>query len=597
MEKGYQNPVPFVDGKRRTNPDPFVMRWCGKYYCYATDEKGVQVSVSEDLVNWESRGYALSDPAYRDYWAPSVFYRNGKFYMYYSNIPSDQTDCHQEHLKLAVSDDPEKGFEWKKTFFEEFSIDSHPMFWNGKLYMFYSVNNWLGKEEKVSGTCILVDEMKTPEEFAGNPKEVILPSIPQEIYAADRFADGRDWYTIEGAAHVIRGNRCWLMYSANAYENVDYFVGTTVAQCRENLEDMEWKKYPNDWTWEPLLCKNEQMEGTGHNTVAKAPNMVDEWIVYHGRRAEEELIQGTEQREMCIDPLYFSGDHLICHGPSAGGEEAPAAAEIQIRDMDVQEMTVLAPGSDFYLAEFWLSAQRCHAGARYGILLEYEDEDHWFELHFHSGRKELQMVECRCGVQTCLGSIPLDRDFDYTVPHLFRITKRFETYTVEVDDEKPAEILRQAPFTSVAAVRPHFTDVKVHSFALTRTIRLYGNYLSGTGRLLKTTDCKTDGTEIRGRKSDFMTFGETSRWEQKTEVLQVRPCRQENSITVCRGSEKYVLAEEIRNEISVIHVVRDGKDCFIVDGLPAEIPADGEGEACVYELKGLALREYEITKN
>ena len=48
VEKFFCNPVPFSDGKRHTNPDPFVMRWCGTYYCYATDSDGVKVSISED---------------------------------------------------------------------------------------------------------------------------------------------------------------------------------------------------------------------------------------------------------------------------------------------------------------------------------------------------------------------------------------------------------------------------------------------------------------------------------------------------------------------------------------------------------------------
>ena len=57
----YCNPVTFTDHKRHTNPDPYVLRWCGRYYCYATDEFGVKVSVSEDLVHWEDKGYAIRE--------------------------------------------------------------------------------------------------------------------------------------------------------------------------------------------------------------------------------------------------------------------------------------------------------------------------------------------------------------------------------------------------------------------------------------------------------------------------------------------------------------------------------------------------------
>ena len=123
--------------------------------------------------------------------------------------------------------------------------------------MFYSVNDWIGTDEKVAGTIILLDEMLSPEQFAGNPKPVLLPTLEQEIFAKDRFGDGRDWYTLEGAATVVHGNHCFLTYSANAYVNVDYFVGTAVAENKENLIDMVWNKYPSNDIWMPLLHKND----------------------------------------------------------------------------------------------------------------------------------------------------------------------------------------------------------------------------------------------------------------------------------------------------------------------------------------------------
>lgn len=70
-QSAFCNPVPFSDGNRHTNPDPFVLRWCGLYYCYATDEAGVKVSVSEDLVQWQDKGYAIltgSELAYLTDW-------------------------------------------------------------------------------------------------------------------------------------------------------------------------------------------------------------------------------------------------------------------------------------------------------------------------------------------------------------------------------------------------------------------------------------------------------------------------------------------------------------------------------------------------
>lgn len=594
--KNYENPVPYTDGKRRTAPDPFILRWCGKYYCYATDENGVKVSVSEDLVRWEDRGYALEDAEFRDFWAPSVFYRNGIFYMYYSNIPVDEKDVHEQHLKLAVSADPEKGFCWKKTFFQEFSIDSHPVFWNGQQYMFYSVNNWIGTDEKITGTCILVDRMRTPEEFMGEPRAVVLPTLPQEIYEENRFGDGRDWYTIEGAAHVVRGKRFWLMYSANAYVNVDYFVGTAVAECRPELMDMEWKKYPDAYTWRPLLCKNEKMEGTGHNTVTKAPNLTDEWIVYHARKADEALIPGTEQREMCIDPLYFNGDELLCFGPSASGEAAPASAQIRLSECRTDRTLKLADGRDFYLAELWVSAGGSHAGAKYGVMLEYTDEGNWFELVMHTGRRELQAVECRENIKKIVGRKRWEADYDYTVPHMMRIEKIFDLYRVSLDDGSLTEIRRTCAGSSTVQLVPHFTCVDLHSFALTETVCLEGEDLEFLGMLGRLDPCVSDGTGIIGRDRKHVTMRKDVSWESYTEVIQAERCSRENSFSICR-EESRLLAENMEKEFSVYHIVRGENEKFIVDGKQTEWIPFSKGDSYEFSLDGLKILEYQITKN
>lgn len=287
------NPAAFADGKRHTNPDSFILRWCGKYFCYATDELGVKASVSENRTDWTDLGYAIREDAYRNYWAPAVIYQNGIFYMYYSNVPAGSEDCHEECLKLAASD--------------------------------------------------------RPEELSGNPKEVVLPGIRQEIYEENRFGDGRDWYTIEGAALVARGSYFWVLYSANAYVNEDYFVGFAAAERKNDFMAMKWKKFPSEKRWHPLLKKNGTVEGTGHNTVELAPDLLDEWIIYHGRRADEEIRPGTEQREMYIEPLYFNGRQIVCSGPTAQAQDAPGKPDICRKELAVREKCVLAESGDFYV--------------------------------------------------------------------------------------------------------------------------------------------------------------------------------------------------------------------------------------------------------
>jgi beta-xylosidase len=66
--KTYRNPLL----PEREIADPFVLRVEGKYYLYpTTDSRGYEVFVSEDLVHWERKARAFSDPRGGD-WAGGV---------------------------------------------------------------------------------------------------------------------------------------------------------------------------------------------------------------------------------------------------------------------------------------------------------------------------------------------------------------------------------------------------------------------------------------------------------------------------------------------------------------------------------------------
>ncbi len=601
MGRTFCNPVPFSDGKRHTNPDPFVLRWCGTYYCYATDEFGIKVSRSENLTDWEDLGFAYTDSRYRNFWAPSVIYLNGMFYMYYSNIEADEPDGHEEHLKLAVSRTPEGPFEYQKTFFDQFSIDSHPIMWNGQLYMFYSVNDWLATEEKKAGTCIVLDKMKSPWEFEGKPEAVILPTRPQEIYAANRFQDGRDWYTIEGACPVIRDGKCWLLYSANAYENVDYFVGTTVAKCKEDILKMKWKKYPDDYTWIPLIKKNDYVEGTGHNTVAKAPNMVDDWIVYHGRSALEELKQGVEQREMRIDPLYYSGDHMICVGPSHTDCPAPEEAQVCVRKLHTDKEILLCDSPQFYVMELWISGKKNHAGIRYGVYLDYQDPRNYTELQIYTGHREMRLVTCQNGITAVQKKAALPTEYDYTVPHLLKVQRNAQYYQVQIDEtvRESFRVFQKEEKQGQIGVRPYFSNIQIHSLDLTCHGDLTGKKLQKITDFYQVTDCTAgkDGLHaqdetiiLKKAPSDYFTANYTEEFSVKVTAV-------ENRFLITEGEQEAVSILQKEGVYSVYHIVKDGAEQFVIDGEKTDWKEVRDPDQQQIQLKGLSILAYRYTKN
>ena len=81
--------------------DPFILLHDGVYYAYGThSNKGIEFYTSDDLLTWKYGGLALNKEdswADRWFWAPEIYFVNGKFYMYYSA---------DEHICVAVADSP-----------------------------------------------------------------------------------------------------------------------------------------------------------------------------------------------------------------------------------------------------------------------------------------------------------------------------------------------------------------------------------------------------------------------------------------------------------------------------------------------------------
>ena len=198
---------------------------------------------------------------------------------------------------------------------------------------------------------------------------------------------------------------------------------TALAEIKESLWDMEWRKYPDEYTWTPLLKKNDVVEGTGHNTVAKAPNLFEDWIVYHGRDIEEGLRQGTEQRNMRIDPLLYFEDRMVCPGPSFEERDVPGKSFFAGREIAAKEKVFFAEAKDFYRMEIWCSAGMSHAGARYMLYPLYRDEKNYIALEMHSGLRKMSVIRRRGGIAARLGSMDLPAGYRFDVPHLIGVVR------------------------------------------------------------------------------------------------------------------------------------------------------------------------------
>ncbi len=437
----YTNPLTYVDGLSRTNPDPFVARFAGLYWCYSTDESGVNLSCSPDLVAWSHKGYAFQDPDGRNYWAPCVVYADGRFWMYVSWAPKTSDDPHDEHLRCLVSDRPEGPFTVVRKMFSTFSIDADvtrdPQ--TGDWLLFYSTNDATGLDNQGTGTSILVDRLIDMAHPEGNARVAVVPTLEQEIFQKDRFGDGRDWYTIEGATYFRRGDLSLLTYSGNAYTGTDYFIGYARSRREGPIFDQRWEKYPNAHTWGPLVRRGNGVEGTGHNSIVRAPNLVDDWIVYHGRNEAIPLNPAQEQRMMRIDPLRLDGERLQTPAPTSTPQEAPARPTVFdalsrasdrwslpedilftsddgwisnfLRTTRANRTEVrLNHVTDAYVAEVWFRMHRSDAGARSGLLVCGQGPSDHLDLLIDAATRTVSLVRIENGFSRTIAKEKLGND-------------------------------------------------------------------------------------------------------------------------------------------------------------------------------------------
>ncbi|MFD0671018.1 glycoside hydrolase family 43 protein [Cohnella sp. GCM10027633] len=548
-DRTYANPLP-VDYEAddeagndvpRTHPDPYVLSFKGEYYCYSTAHRGVTVLHSRDLARWTSRGHALLSSE-KSYWAPCVFYHNGLFYMYYS---SGDTAEHFQWLKVAVSDSPLGPFEYRRTLFDFFSIDAHVVKDDdGALYLFYSVDNYAGTDPNRPGTVILMDRLLDPLTPEGKPRLVVSATLDEEISGPDRFGDGRDWHTLEGGFYLKRDGRHYLMYSGNSFERDDYFVGTATDAAAKTIGECAFAKVPNARTYAPLLRKNGKVEGTGHHSVAIAPNLVDHWVMYHGRDVRDEA-SSEERRELRMDPLHWAGDRMWIPGPTWLRQDAPGmpafrelgdgpegapdpvlwdveAGDWRVQDGELTSVSAQGAGlirmrrewTDFRF-EAW---QRClpeMTGCVCGVWLEglrdsFGDAPSSVRIVVDAGRKELVVIGIQGHLEAELARIGLPSGFDPYAWHRIGVDKFGSALTVSLDGSKLFEhaiIAFDACTLGLATLRSRaaFGGIAVSAHYETRfrgLAELNGRF-EATGAIV----VGPEGADIRARKDGETSLG------------------------------------------------------------------------------------------
>ena len=300
-----------MEDKTLKNPlflgaDPYILYWEGKYYIYPTTQTpdaplnsltdtatdGYKVYVSEDLENWECKGYALHCEDVKGdkcFWAPEMTVRDGKFYMVYTA---------EEHLGIAVSDSPLGPFKQqeKRWLIEDRAIDGHFLVDDdGTTYLYYVR---LGEGNKIYAAKMTDDLM-----------DLDLESEQLLVVAGDQQWETYDCRVAEGPFVIKHNGLYYLTYSSNHTRSPYYAIGYAVSKSPLG----PFEKFAGN----PILSRTETVVGVGHHSFAMIGE--NKWVcAYHSHFSPEQF----KPRKVRVDYAEFVKDEkggddiLVINGPT-----------------------------------------------------------------------------------------------------------------------------------------------------------------------------------------------------------------------------------------------------------------------------------------
>ena len=324
------NPLPVAFG------DPFILKASdGKFYLYGTGgtPNGFIAYSSDDLNEWKHEGViyiGATDNSWTVdcFWAPEVYERNGKYYLWFSANWKHNPTQEEENFRIgvAVSDSPVGPFR---------ELHDGPLFdpgypiidanlWfddNGKVYLYYSrccykhsveseLSEWArdqGWYDEIEESWIYGVEIKSDfSRIIGEPQLLLRPPVKMndaqtewESRSVTSREVNRRW--TEGSFLIKQDDRYYMLYSANFYGGENYAIGYAVS---DHPLGTFTKSADN-----PLIQKNTasggDVTGTGHCMVFH-PDSQTKLCVYHARTKNT-----GDERMVFISPLKIDNNKVI----------------------------------------------------------------------------------------------------------------------------------------------------------------------------------------------------------------------------------------------------------------------------------------------
>ena len=263
------------------------------YWIYATGGNNARAAYSVDDMKTWTRVDDVIDMSTLPWvnkenpkiWAPSFLYKDGKYYLSFSNGDSHTSDPNAG-LNITVADNPAGPFR---------AFTDGPIVWEHD-------DNY--PSMAIIDQDLFMDEDGTVYMYYGGGGTCFCVKFKDDMSAIEPFADGETYKKIEGLNDYMegpymikRGGVYYLMYSCGVWSNDSYHVSYATSDSPTG-----------PFTFGRQVAATDSTgihKGPGHHSAIYLPEN-NEWLICYHRWNKDD-----PYRSACIDRLVFNEDGSI----------------------------------------------------------------------------------------------------------------------------------------------------------------------------------------------------------------------------------------------------------------------------------------------
>lgn len=370
--------------------DPFVYRFNGKYYLYASvknKQVGVRGWKSTDLIHWEpcqgeglQYGYVSEDECTYTAYAPEVIYHNGTFYMC-------ESSAGQGHYMLE-SKSPEGPFIKTQDNFGE-SIDGSFFIDDDEQIYFLRAGNTGIRMIKMD------DEMKITSE-SKNISSAVIGGWTEGPYLLKK--DGNYYLTFTGTN--VTSDAYHIAYAYHSKDSETPMFSRNGFTFGDNIM---------------LHTMNSNYKGLGHSSTVLGPNMDSYYIAYHSL-----LNPAGPLRRFNINRLMFNGSEMSVPYYDYENNLAPQMPEFVSENNLINFNKV----DNFYLSnkssEDIFTVEYNFIGENTKAIFSYLDSSNYYYINVNKDNKII-VNQIKDGNEKEIASYQLNKKYNYDVIHSIRL--------------------------------------------------------------------------------------------------------------------------------------------------------------------------------